>query len=581
MLRTQYYTGISCLRYNTTLEFHVGDAILHWNIMLEIKYETELWCFRNKSRPLVSQPLPIHTTHRPISQTRALNASAKWEDATLSVPDTRDENRTPIPPPRKKKQQRLQQEGWKSIPRPPPPQPPEVAKKKRRQKALSTVSLPNYAEMSLSVCSENPSSGHKTPPRTETCVPLSGKSPGLSSLTGEKIENCVRRCKSFGAFKPEQLKLKSAPRYSSESDDSFDGLDDWDLRVIEHCDAHEESPPHTMLPTQRGSRTPGSETHKDERSSTECKADHGEETSTSTDGHNERASLVHQRMAQPDKISTTTTSQKEMVSLLDRRMDLPEEISLAVIPENQTASPPDRGMDPPEETSMSHASHAETTSSSSGCKVDQAESPKHTSSENQPQGDKVLHHLAGPTSEIDDRTILVGDFVNQKKSAVDSRLANGFSGTGTPTGLKTPPPTPENSKSKLQERSFHQNDEVTHSSLLRLLKEYQTADGKVEESEAQKVPNGLGVSPILRESTSRGSSRRSSMTPSLSELEAALSDLLEASASRTAAEEDDDDVTTPVQQTLRMISPKPFSAFNSSFHPVQRNAASKQLETSA
>ncbi|PNF42706.1 hypothetical protein B7P43_G14171 [Cryptotermes secundus] len=519
---------------------------------------------RIKSRPLVSQPVPIHTTHRPISQTHALNACSKWEDATLSVPETRDESRTPIPPPRKKKQQRLQQEGWKSIPRPPPPQPPEVAKKKRRQKALSTASLPNYAELSLSACSENPSSGHKSPPRSETCVPLSAKSSGLSSLTVEKIENCVRRCKSFGAFKPEQLKLKSAPRYSSESDDSFDGLDDWDLRVIEHCDAHEDSPPHTMLPTQRGSR----------KSSTDGKEDHREEISTSPDRGNETTNLVDQGMDQPDKISTSTTSHKETASIIDGRIGLPEEISLAVIPENQTVSPPDRGMDSPEETLLSDASHAEMTRSSSGCKVGQAGSPK-------PQEFEALNHPARPASEIDGTTFLVCDSVNQKNSTVDSRLANGFSGTGTPTGLKTPPPTPENSKSKLQERLFHQDDEVTHSSLLRLLKDYETADGKVEEIGVKPVLNGLGVPPTLRESTSRGSSRRSSMTPSLSELEAALSDLLEASASRTGAEEDEGDVTPPVQQTLRMISPKPFSAFSSSFHPVQTNVGSKQLETSA
>jgi hypothetical protein len=232
---------------------------------------------------------------------------------------------------------------------------------------------------------------------------------------------------------------------------------------------------------------------------------------------------------------------------------------------------------------MSDASHGETTKSSSGCKVDEAESTKRMSSENQPQEDEVLNHPAGPTSETDDRPVLVCDFVHENKSAVDSRLANGFSGTGTPTGLKTPPPTPENSKSKLQETLFHQNDEVSHSSLLRLLKEYQTADGKVEESGAEQVLNGLGVPSTLRVSTSRGSSGRSSMTPSLSELEAALSDLLEASASRTGAEEDEDedDVTPPVQQTLRMMSPKPFSAFSSSFHPVQTNVGSKQLETSA
>jgi hypothetical protein len=195
----------------------------------------------------------------------------------------------------------------------------------------------------------------------------------------------------------------------------------------------------------------------------------------------------------------------------------------------------------------------------------------------------VQNHSTGLASEVDDRGILVYDFVNPKKPAAGSRLANGFAGTGTPTGLKTPPPTPENSKPKPQEKWLHEDDQVTHSSLLRLLKEYQSVDCKVEESGAQQVLNGLGLPPTLRESSSRGSSGRSSMTPSLSELEVALSDLLEASASRTGAEEeeDDGDVAPPAQQTLKMMSPKPFSSFNSSFHPVQTNVRSKQLETSA
>jgi len=103
----------------------------------------------------------------------------------------------------------------------------------------------------------------------------------------------------------------------------------------------------------------------------------------------------------------------------------------------------------------------------------------------------------------------------------------------------------------------------------------------IEDKGAQKVLKDLGLPPTLRESTSRGSSGRSSMTPSLSELEAALSDLLEASASRTGADDDEEDVTPPVQQTLRVISPKPFSAFSSTFHPVQTSVGSKQLQTTA
>jgi hypothetical protein len=302
----------------------------------------------------------------------------------------------------------------------------------------------------------------------------------------------------------------------------------------------------------------------------------------STNLHKETASLSDSRVDQPEQIPTSINSHKETASLLDRRMDHPEGTLMSVIPENQAVSSSDGGMNPPEETSMSDTSRREMTMSSSGCKVYQAGSPKHTSSENQPQEGQVVNHPTGPTYEIDDRTVLVYDFVNPKKPAVDSKLVNGFNGTGTPTGLKTPPPTPENSKSKLQERWVHQDEEqVSHSSLLRLLKEYQTADGKVEDSGAQQVLSGLGLPPTLRDSTSRGSSGRSSMTPSLSELEAALSDLLESSASRTGAEEDEEDATPPVQQTLRMMSPKPFSAFSSSFHPVQTSVGSKQLETSA
>jgi hypothetical protein len=386
-----------------------------------------------------------------------------------------------------------------------------VANKKRRQKTLSTVSLPDYSELSLSVYNEKPASGHKTPPTNESCMSLSGKSPGISSLTVEKIENCVRRCRSFGAFKPEQQKLKSAQRHSSESDDSFDGLDDWDLRVIEHCDAHEASPPHTMFPPQRTRRTPESESRKGETSSAEYKVDRREETSTS------------------------------------------------------------------------ETLHQETARNSSGCKVNAAESPKQTCTEDQTQEDKGESNLAGPGADSDDRKVLVYDFVNPKKTFEDSRLVNGFKETETSTGLKTPPPSPENTKSKPPEKWGHSDEQqATHSTLLRLLKEFQTAEGKMEDSGAQQVLRGLGLPPTLREPTSQGSSGRSSMTPSLSELEAALSDLLEASASRTGTEEDEEDVPPPpVQQTLRVISPKPYSAFSSSFHTVQTNVGSKQLETSA
>jgi hypothetical protein len=337
---------------------------------------------------------------------------------------------------------------------------------------------------------------------------LSGKSPGISTLTVEKIENCVRRCRSFGAFKPEQQKLKREQRHSSESDDSFDGLDDWDLRVIEHCDAHEASPPHTMLPPQRAHKMPEVESRTGETISAECK--------------------------------------------VDRR----------------------------EETSATETPHQETARKSSACKVAPAESPEQICTEDQTREVKGESNPAGPGVESDDRSVLVYDFINPKKPS-DLRFVNGFKDTETSTGLKTPPPSPENTKSKPPEKWGHPDEQATHSTLLRLLKEFQTAEGKAEDSGAQQVLRGLGLPPTLQESTSQGSSGRSSMTPSLSELEAALSDLLEASASRTGAEEDEEDATPAMQQTLRVISPKPYSAFSSSFHPVQTNVGNKQLETSA
>jgi len=133
----------------------------------------------------VSQPVAIHTTHRLISTTHGQNASSKWEDATLSVPDTQDENKAPIPPPRKKRLQRLQEERWKTVPRPPPPQPPETTKKKRGQKTMSTISLPNCPELILSVHDQKPATAHKTPTRNESSVSLAGKSPGRGSLAVE------------------------------------------------------------------------------------------------------------------------------------------------------------------------------------------------------------------------------------------------------------------------------------------------------------------------------------------------------------------------------------------------------------
>ena len=406
---------------------------------------------------------------------------------------------------------------------------------------------------------------------------LTGKSPGRGSLAVEKLETCVKRCRSFGAFKPEQQKLKNAPRLSSESDDSFDGLEDWDLRVIEHDDAH-ESPPHTMLPPQGARKTLGSEWHSGEISSG-CRADKGEEISVALTPHTEAVNLKDRRIDQPQGILKSVTSHEEPIVSISGDVRDQQKESLRPAPEHKkTATSQENQVDEPEHTSVPDTSHRERTT---GYKLDTEEGLEQRSAEDQSQDEKSKHpDRTG--CEREDTTGLVHDFVNPKKSSTDEGHVNGLSESEIPTGLKTPPPTPEHTKSKNHENPSHSDGyQTTHSSLLRLLKEYQSTEGMIEDRGAQKVLKDLGLPPTLCEPTSRGSSGRSSMTPSLSELETALSDLLEASASRTGADDDEEDVTPPVQQTLRVVSPKPFSAFNSTFHPVQTSVGNKQLQTTA
>jgi hypothetical protein len=442
---------------------------------------------------------------------------------------------------------------------------------------LSIISLPNCPELTLSAHDDKSATAHKTPTRNESSVSLTGKSPGRGSLTVEKIENCVKRCRSFGAFKAEQQKQKNAPRLSSESDDSFDGLEDWDLRVIEHDDAH-ESPPHTMLPQQGARKTWGSEWHNGEISSG-CRADKEEEVSVAVTPHKEAVNLKDRRIDQPQGILKSLSPDEER--MVSSSGDVRDQQKGSLISESEHKgrnTSQESRVDQPDHTLVPDTSHNERANE---CKVGTEEGQEQSSAENQAQ-DENENHPDRTGCEREDTTVLVYDFVNPKKSSTDEGLVNGLNEPETPTGLKTPPPTPEHTKSKKHENPSQTDGyQTTHSSLLRLLKEYQTSDGMVEDRGAKKVLKDLGLPPTLRESSSRGSSGRSSMTPSLSELEAALSDLLEASASRTGAEDDEEDVTPPVQQTLKVISPKPFSAFNSTFHPVQTTVGSKQLQTTA
>ncbi|KAJ9581966.1 hypothetical protein L9F63_003656, partial [Diploptera punctata] len=538
---------------------------------------------RNRNRQLVGNPVPVHTTNRPISATHAINALSSWQEVSLRVPDSLDESDPPVPPPRKKKlqreQERQQGETRKFIQRPPRPNPPSPEKshdssknsKKRRIKTLSTVSLPNY-DTSLSVySSSNDKSGQKSPPRNESSISLPGKGSGLSSFseaTVEKIENCVRRCRSFGAFKTEPLKLKTSPmngRHSSESDDSFDGLDDWDLRVIEHCDAHEISPIQTMLPPQRQRKPNYIFCEKKYETEELQKQSPNHVLSSSPTKTDEDLNPPKSASTDEDLISRVKVTESNHI------IDSKAEMKVDAEEKGNLISPVINCIDD--------------------------SSPKNVIETN-----IEMARASVETGKSDDDKIVVYDFMKRIKrgGSDDKRLViNGI--LDTQEGLKTPPPTPEINENK---KEISLEDNMGHSSLLRLLKEYQTADGKLEDSGAHNVLKGLGIPPSLKEVDvpsvhkpqekincgSRGSSGRSSMTPSLSELEAALSDLLEASASKTGADEDEDDVmavtmvtssSTPVQQTLRVISPKPYSTFSNSFHPIQSTTGNQVAETSA
>ncbi|EEB19184.1 hypothetical protein Phum_PHUM560900 [Pediculus humanus corporis] len=133
-------------------------------------------------------------------------------------------------------------------------------KMERKIKHVSTVSLPNYNELikkslrKVSADAENvdykngnqsATGSVKLPRRNSSSISLPGEGSNsiLSSLSEATIncfENYMKRCRSFGSLKPQMLTDKSndfnkTHRSSSESSDSWSGLGEWDLGVIEHC----------------------------------------------------------------------------------------------------------------------------------------------------------------------------------------------------------------------------------------------------------------------------------------------------------------------------------------------------------
>ncbi|KAK5642996.1 hypothetical protein RI129_009163 [Pyrocoelia pectoralis] len=114
-----------------------------------------------------------------------------------------------------------------------------------RKKNLSTSSLPTYTELKFSVANSDAS----TLKHIDSSVSTSANSlPGevkKSTNTGGKLENYMTRCRSFGSLLNNKLKSPKVPA-DIESDDSFGGLEDWDLGILEHY-----NPKDTSLPRPR------------------------------------------------------------------------------------------------------------------------------------------------------------------------------------------------------------------------------------------------------------------------------------------------------------------------------------------
>ncbi|KAJ3662832.1 hypothetical protein Zmor_007157 [Zophobas morio] len=125
----------------------------------------------------------------------------------------------------------------------------DETKQAKRRKNLSVVSLPNYNELKLSLATfddidKNPDEGENN---SLVSLPNEPKKLTTAASTG-KLETCMTRCRSFGSLLPQQLLEKLRVRkipIDIESDDSFGGLEDWDLRIIEHY-----NPTDTSLPRQ-------------------------------------------------------------------------------------------------------------------------------------------------------------------------------------------------------------------------------------------------------------------------------------------------------------------------------------------
>lgn len=121
----------------------------------------------------------------------------------------------------------------------------QTNKECKRRKNLSVVSLPNYNELKLTLAAFEDID--KKDNSLNNSSALLHNEVKKTTSTG-KLETCMTRCRSFGSLLPQQLlgRLKVSKKpIDIESDDSFGGLEDWDLRIIEHYNPRDASLPRT------------------------------------------------------------------------------------------------------------------------------------------------------------------------------------------------------------------------------------------------------------------------------------------------------------------------------------------------
>ncbi|KAI4470312.1 hypothetical protein MML48_1g07181 [Holotrichia oblita] len=215
-------------------------------------------------------------------------------------------------------------------------------KESKRRKNLSIVSLPNYNELKFTLANNGETIEKLSDSEIRKSVhSLPGETKKLSTLSDKR--DYITRCRSFGSSLPQLLLHKlsnaKAPLAEIESDDSFGGLDDWDLKFIEHYNPKDSSLPRKSKPLR---------TEQDVLSDIECLIVSEEDIEPPKPPIRRQESLVkkinrtaaetaHQRSNEFENPSTekdTTSSSTPPPSPTEKSIEnpLPPPISLADLP---------------------------------------------------------------------------------------------------------------------------------------------------------------------------------------------------------------------------------------------------------